>query len=208
MSNTSVKLHKVEPTLVSRETAKMTVELARKGKSQAESVSCWITFQAPTGVSISELDAASATEILTNWFAATQAEMLREETRAAYAGQREEFEVDLSLAGIFSYWKASAAAGRFDASAIQDWFKSSNALATIVAKLTAANLDPKQLEAIVAKSLATLASCAAPVPNISLRDAEKLLPYLAGDTSAVASFVARKLQSVIAKSRKADLDLL
>lgn len=197
-------IHKVQPTNVPAGHEVTTIELARKGKTVAESVKCWTVHESVSAVASrndGDLSQEQSTSILTDWFKTVREEMVREETRAAYASQKATFAIDLSPASCFAYWQANSTNNRLDGEQIKAWFAASDCAVAILEKVAA--LSQEQQTAILAGALRSLQSCAAPVPALTPKDAEKLLPYVQRDASNVAAILVRKLQAVIAKAANA-----
>lgn len=194
------KLHKVQPTNVPDTQTPITIELARKGKTASESVKAWLLLPAASmreSVTPDNLAADELTAIVTDWFSTVRDEYIREEARAAYARQTEEFPLDLSLAGYFAYWQAAATSRRFNSDEIKEWFPKSAAALAMAEKLTLAGKSDAELAAVLRKVLEKLCNLAAPVPSLSLEEAERLLPYFVADDSLLGSLLTKKLQAVI-----------
>lgn len=194
------KIHKVQPTNVPDTQTPFTVELARKGKTTAESVKAWVLVPSASlleAITPDNLAPEALTAIVSDWFASVRDEYIREETRAAYARQADEFPLDLSLAGYFAYWQATATSRRLNSEEIKKWFPKSEVALAMVEKLTAADKDEADIAAIIRKVLDKLCSLAAPVPSLSLEEAERLAPYFVADDSVLGNLLAKKLQSII-----------
>ena len=194
------KLHKVQPTNVPDTQTPVTVELARKGKTTAESVKAWVllpTAAMRESVTPDNLAPEALTAIVSDWFSTVRDEYIREEARAAYARQAEEFPLELSLAGYYAYWQATATSRRLNSDEIKDWFPKSDVALAMVEKLTAAGKEEADIAAILRKVLDKLCSLAAPVPSLSLEEAERLAPYFVADDSVLGNLLAKKLQSII-----------